>query len=295
MMSTNVRVDTATAAARRLRSWLRHERMTVAMTLAEKLHHTSRGQKFARVGEEVVHHAHDAPRGPKTPPPGERPGILPEPVPQRSDRTVRRFAGAALPTLALPVLAGSAGEAVDTRTLPFLTAKALEDRKKTLAEEAAARVELRSLLAVPRSRRTAEQESRLDAVSRLPAAAPRRKRKKKRKKRLPKSSARHPPSSSIRTGKSGHYSTSPSFWQSPVRCPGVACGALPEGENHRVRLKGVFVEQGGEVRVASVCSELIRDVRDMITGFLKNNRMELPTGRRNNIGVGCLRAGPGFH
>ena len=25
-----------------------------------------------------------------------------------------------------------------------------------------------------------------------------------------------------RTGKSGHYSASPSFWQSPVRCPGVA-------------------------------------------------------------------------
>ena len=63
MMLTNVGVDTATAAARRrqrrLRSWLQHERMTVAMTLAEKLHHTSRGQKFARVREEVVHDAHD--------------------------------------------------------------------------------------------------------------------------------------------------------------------------------------------------------------------------------------------
>ena len=46
------------------------QRMTVAMTLAEKLHHTSRGQKLARVGEEVVHDAHDAPRGQKTPPPG---------------------------------------------------------------------------------------------------------------------------------------------------------------------------------------------------------------------------------
>ena len=30
-------------------------------------------------------------------------------------------------------------------------------------------------------------------------------------------------------------------------------------------------------------NELIGEVRDMITGFLKNNRMELPTGRRNNI------------
>ena len=39
---------------------------------------------------------------------------------------------------------------------------------------------------------------------------------------MPKSSARHPLPSGIRTRKSGHYSTSPSFWQSPVLCPGVA-------------------------------------------------------------------------
>ena len=32
---------------RRLRSVLRHERMTVAMALAEKLHHSSRGQRMA--------------------------------------------------------------------------------------------------------------------------------------------------------------------------------------------------------------------------------------------------------
>ena len=38
---------------RRLRSWLRHERMTVAMALAEASHHTGpRGQKNARAGEE---------------------------------------------------------------------------------------------------------------------------------------------------------------------------------------------------------------------------------------------------
>ena len=48
-------VGNATGAAmrrrqRRLRSWLRHERMTVAMALAESTHHASRGQKNARVG-----------------------------------------------------------------------------------------------------------------------------------------------------------------------------------------------------------------------------------------------------
>ena len=35
---------------RRLHSWLRHERMTVAMALAESTHHSSRGQKTARTG-----------------------------------------------------------------------------------------------------------------------------------------------------------------------------------------------------------------------------------------------------
>ena len=48
-------VDNATGAAnrrreRRLRSMLRHERMTVAMALAEFSHHSSRGQKMARAG-----------------------------------------------------------------------------------------------------------------------------------------------------------------------------------------------------------------------------------------------------
>ena len=50
--------------------------------------------------------------------------------PQRSDRTVRRSAGDGLPTLASPSLAGSAGEAVDAGTLSFLTAQALEAKRK---------------------------------------------------------------------------------------------------------------------------------------------------------------------
>ena len=50
-------VDSALGAAmrrrqRRLRQFLRHERLTVAMALAEKMHHTSRGQKTARAREE---------------------------------------------------------------------------------------------------------------------------------------------------------------------------------------------------------------------------------------------------
>ena len=45
----------------------------------------------------------------------------------------------------------------------------------------------------------------------------------------------------------------------------------------------MLVEQDSEVRVASVGPELIRDVQNMIAGFLKNNRMELPTGCRSNV------------
>ena len=124
---------------------LRHERMAVAMALAETLHHSAqkvmeqhtalRGLKKASAGEEVENVTHAGPRAQKSPPPGVRPGILPEPGPQRSDRTVRRFARDALPTPGLPELAGVSGEAVDTSTLRFLAAAALEDLRK-LEEEA---------------------------------------------------------------------------------------------------------------------------------------------------------------
>ena len=60
-------VDSASTAVRRrqrqVRSWLRHERMTVAMTLAEMTHHAApRGPKMATVGEEVEHSTHEGPR-----------------------------------------------------------------------------------------------------------------------------------------------------------------------------------------------------------------------------------------
>ena len=65
-LSVSMDVDSAPGAAmrrrqRRLRQFLRHERLSVAMALAEKLHHTFRGQRFARAGEEG-HEEHFAPR-----------------------------------------------------------------------------------------------------------------------------------------------------------------------------------------------------------------------------------------
>ena len=59
---------------RRLRSWLKHERQSVAMALAEYTHHASRGQTRARAREEAGSETNYAPRGPKTPASGDATG-----------------------------------------------------------------------------------------------------------------------------------------------------------------------------------------------------------------------------
>ena len=141
---------------RRLRQWLRHE-------LAETSHHAApRGQTKARAGvrpgvledpgprRETEPVTYGAPRGPKPPSPGE-------------------------PSLAVPLLAGTAGEVVDARTLSFFLAQSVSARKKeeeekekkmSVHEEAAATLE--------RARLWAEHACR------------RRKRKKRRKRRTPR-------------------------------------------------------------------------------------------------------------
>ena len=110
--------ERATGAAfrrrqRRLRSWLRHERQSVAMELAAALHHS----RDAR--SEV---AHEAPRGQKTASSGSRPAALKEPEllvggargaampglrcavarPRCSGRRRRRWCGRLLPRLPCP-------------------------------------------------------------------------------------------------------------------------------------------------------------------------------------------------
>ena len=79
MMSTMAGVGIATGAAkrrreRRLRSWLKHERMTVAMALAEASHHTApRGQRTARVRGWVRGEVHGhVPEAPTSSEPGTR-------------------------------------------------------------------------------------------------------------------------------------------------------------------------------------------------------------------------------
>ena len=112
---------------RRLRSWLRHERMTVAKELAESTHHSSRGQTIAKAwvwGREMNNTAtiRDPPPLPPLPPPTPKPELFSlheeEPGGSRPDRffevkpqeavqrhTVEQLADDAprVPTLDVPV------------------------------------------------------------------------------------------------------------------------------------------------------------------------------------------------
>ena len=202
---------------RRLRAMLRHERRSVAMALAEFTHHSSRGQRTARAWEEVENATHDGLRAQKTPPPGERPGCLPDPGPQRSDRTVRHSAGEA-PSLLPPSLADAAADVVDHSSSAFLLKASLRQRRKEEEEEEARKVEMEHVLAVKeqwRARRkvlkdefmallnlesrSSLQERRLqellDALDAHDASKPssgssKRKKKKRKKKKLPKAGCR---------------------------------------------------------------------------------------------------------
>ena len=116
------------------------------MALADALHHSSGPSKKKVVErcerqDQVGHETHYAPRGPKTPPPGQRRGLLSEPAPQERLEAAARVL-VMLPTLAMPSLAGAGGEAVDASTLAFLSRKAVEERmEEKRKEEEAKKVE----------------------------------------------------------------------------------------------------------------------------------------------------------
>ena len=132
---------------RRLRAWWRLEQASVSAAVVSALHHSCdvgpvlhealRGHKKTTEGEVDEHETHAGLRAQTAPPPGKRPGILPEPGPQRSDRTVRRSAEDSLPTPGLPVLAGASGEAVDSSALSFLVQLAVKERKREEEEKLA--------------------------------------------------------------------------------------------------------------------------------------------------------------
>ena len=111
---------------RQLRAFRRHVQLTVRMELAAALHHSAQRVEGPREGE-----LHEGPRAQKRPLPGMRPGLPPEPEPHVRAATVGRVAaGDGLPTLAMPSLAGAAGEVVEGGTLAFLTRQAVEDKRK---------------------------------------------------------------------------------------------------------------------------------------------------------------------
>ena len=143
-----------------------------------------------------MHDAHDAPRGPKTPPPVMRRGSLAEPAPQRSDRSLRRSSGET-PLLGVPSLADPSAEASDGRPLRFLLMD--EERRKQEEQE-----EFNSLYAM--TVRTPQQDRRLADLYLLRA---KRKRKKRRKRRTPRTSSRSLRGRARRRQRQWHVSGSP--------------------------------------------------------------------------------------
>ena len=109
----------------------RHERMTVAMELATALHHSAQRVEVLREGVEGEQHY--APRRPKPPLPGKRPGVPLDPEPQGGVVTVVTWRP--VPPLAVPLLASAAGEVVDHSTPSSSSSVTPSRRRKVLEEE----------------------------------------------------------------------------------------------------------------------------------------------------------------
>ena len=141
---------------RRLCSWAKHERQTVAKALAEALHHS-------------------APRRPKTARAQVRPGVLEDPGPRRETEHELYAAprgpkppSPGVPSLATPLLAGQATEVMDASTLAFLTSSVLEEKKAEV--EKAAKVKVKEERMRRQRRQALVQE--IDAPLRLACLEP---------------------------------------------------------------------------------------------------------------------------
>ena len=157
--------------------------MSVAAALAEAHHHSA-----PKVGAET----HDALRRQKTASAGARPGVLKDPAPQGA--VTVGYVAAPGPLLSTPLLADTAAEAVDARTVKYLLHAALNEKKEEEKEERrkakeARRLEVTALLAVPLALRTQAQQRRLMELSDevdSETHPKRRKRKKRKKRKLPR-------------------------------------------------------------------------------------------------------------
>ena len=214
---------------RRLRQWLRHERLSVAMALAEMNHHAApRGQTKARAGREarVALHGHD----PEAPlPQGSRPPCLgvprgpharvqqrtvqlvvdavplvplpDDPVPQMVDTVLEFFSALDLPigeqVIAVPQISTDrVSQRLVERRLPQMVEQLVEvptvvSYSSLLQREAKKKEEEKMEKRV--AKHTAAQSEAAETMQRarllLEQAGKRRKRKKRRKKKLPKASS----------------------------------------------------------------------------------------------------------
>ena len=171
---------------RRLRSWLRHERQTVAMVLAEACHHSS-GTFPPTLKERRMagQDAYEALRGQKT---ARTAGFAPRRARGAGGCTVRGQVTVGYVAARVPTLAGhrltSDDDGVDGRTVRFLLKQSLAEKKEW--EEERRRLVQESVEQV-RARVDAENAARHAASS---STGKRRKRKKRKKKKLPRGRAR---------------------------------------------------------------------------------------------------------
>ena len=104
---------------RQLRSFLRHEELSVKMAVARALHHSAQRVEAPSEGVEGV--THSGLRAQKPPPPGKRPGRLAEHVPQGFWPGAPRQPGSGAPSLSTPAFADTTADGVDAGALAFLT------------------------------------------------------------------------------------------------------------------------------------------------------------------------------
>ena len=176
---------------RRLRSWWRHERMSIACALAEAHHHSA-----PKVGAEQ----HYASWRQKATSAGARPGVLNDPAPQGA--VTVGYVAAPGPLLSTPSLADTAAEAVDARTVKFLLQKTLarkkeeeEERRKEVAKQQEEKYEAKMKLLNDRVRHDlplteVEWAAWRQWMGLVPSSsARRRKRKKRRNSSWPRSTS----------------------------------------------------------------------------------------------------------
>ena len=188
-----VPATTATGAAmrrrqQRLRQFMRHECLSVAMALAEALHHSS-GLLTKKVVERregpegEVRETHYALRGQKRPLPGTPLAPLPVVAEPHGRPEAAARVSVGVPSLVLVALS-SADEGVDAAALSFLVQQAVLAQEKEKEEEK--RKEKEKELQEMFARLTGEYLRELSQAS--SSSSPRR-RKKRKKEKLPKTSS----------------------------------------------------------------------------------------------------------